>query len=392
MQYLGEFLSPNNSIAQDQDKLTKYFYFRPDKYDDPNADLENIFIIKEMEQFPKRLDKLAENEAYAIESIEVSKRVSDDQIGVTDVSYVVTATYDLLTNIKKREQSSSGGGKTEDSSTTIYVDEDDNKIVGQILPWKQRAQWNFQPIEVTVPFTKAYGKDSSYSQQARFDVINSAKCLLLGETKRYQLEITYQKNYKEAQIWEYIERPYTNFYNFDLKYDYRGSFPAGTLLLLPPTYSCQWAEIDRLDGDGNPEKDKDGNVIKDIVRYYSYTVKMIYDPEGHDKKFLDVGTYAIFSGDTKPSQIWEVTIVDENGVVENGGQPKYTSASEALKLQAQALKSGKSVNASPVTEPLPLTGGAIHLAAIQDPYNNPYNTISYVQYQKYDFSSLPFKN
>lgn len=390
MQYLGEFLSPNNSIAQDQDKLTKHFYFRPDKYDDPNADLENIFIIKEMEQFPKRLDKLAENEAYAIESIEVSKRVSDDQIGVTDVSYVVTATYDLLTNIKKREDSGGGGGgssssSSEDNSGT-KVDEDGNKVTAETPPWKQRAKWNFQPIEVTVPFTKAYGRDSSYSQQARFDVINSAKCLLLGETKRYQMEITYQKNYKEAQSWEWIDRPYTNFYNFDLNFDYRGSFLSGTLLIFPPAYSREWHEQDKVDKDGQPTGEKE------LVDYFSYTVKMIYDPEGHDKKFLDVGTYAIFSGDTKPSQIWEVTIVDENGVVENGGQPKYTSASEALKLQAQALKSGKSVNASPVTEPLPLTGGAIHLAAIQDPYNNPYNTISYVQYQKYDFSTLPFKN
>ena len=112
MQYLGEFLSPNNSIAQDQDKLIKYFYFRPDKYDDPDADLENIFIIKAMEEFPKRLDKLAENEEYAIESIEVSKKLGDDEIGVQDVSYVVTATYDLLENINKREDAGGGGGNT----------------------------------------------------------------------------------------------------------------------------------------------------------------------------------------------------------------------------------------------------------------------------------------
>jgi hypothetical protein len=39
MQYLGEFLSPTNSISQDQDKLVKYFYFRPDKYENPEADL-----------------------------------------------------------------------------------------------------------------------------------------------------------------------------------------------------------------------------------------------------------------------------------------------------------------------------------------------------------------
>lgn len=391
MQYLGEFLSPNNSIAQDQDKLTKYFYFRPDTYEDPTADLENIFIIKAMDEFPKRLDKLAENEAYAIESIEVSKRIGDDQVGVQDVSYVVTATYDLLENIQKREKESKEE-ESEDGSTTIYVDEDGNKIVGQILPWKQRAQWNFQPIEVIIPFEKSYGLNGVYNEEPIVDVLNSAKCMLLSETKRYQLEITYQKNYKEPQMWENILRPYTNDADYDLDYDYRGSFPSGTLLLLPPTYSSQWAEVDRLDGDGNPEKDEDGNVIKDIVRYYSYTVKMVYDPDGHDKELLDIGTYALFSNETTPSQIWEVTVIDENGNIENGGQSKYTSAAEALRMQAAAIKAGKSVNASPVTEPLPLNGGYIYTAAIENPEANRYNTLNYIQYQKFDFSTLPFKN
>lgn len=392
MQYLGEFLSPNNSIAQDQDKLTKYFYFRPDKYEDPDADLENIFIIKAMDEFPKRLDLLAENELYAIESIEVSKRLSDDQVGIQDVSYVVTATYDLLTNIQKREKESSSGEETQDSSTTIYVDEDGNKIVGQILPWKQRAQWNFQPIEVVVPFKKAYGVNGVYDEYQTTDVLNSAKCMLVSETKKYQLEITYQKNYQSPQTWENILHPYTNSIEYDFEYDYRGSFDAGTLLLLPPTYSTQWAEIDRLDADGNPEKDEDGNVIKDIVRYYSYTVRMIYDPDGHDKELLDIGTYALFSGDDKPSQIWEVTVVDENGVIENNGQSRYTSAAEALRMQAAALKAGKSVNASPVTEPLPLSGGYIYEAAILDPNTNKYNTLNYIQYPQRDFTDLPFKN
>jgi hypothetical protein len=268
MKFLGEFLSPNNLIAQDQDKLTKYFYFRPDKYDDPDADLENIFIIKAMEEFPKRLDKLAENEAYAIESIEVSKRVSDDQIGVTDVSYVVTATYDLLENIQKREQSS--GGESSNESSSGKVDEDGNSVTAQTKPWQQRAKWNFQPIEVVVPFRKAYGLNGVYRGAPVVDVLNSAHCMLLSETKKYQVEITYQKSYKEPQIWEGITRPYTNENDVDLNFDYRGSFPAGTLLLLPATYSTEWYE-DVVDGE------------KKWTRYYSYTVKMIYDYRGHDK-------------------------------------------------------------------------------------------------------------
>lgn len=386
MQYLGEFLSPNNSIAQDQDKLIKYFYFRPDKYDDPDADLENIFIIKEMDEFPKRLDTLAENEAYAIESIEVSKRLSDDQVGVQDVSYVVTATYDLLENIQKRENSSgggSGGDDSDDGGSSDKVDEDGNSITPQTKPWQYRAKWAFQPIEVVVPFKKAYGVNgTSYSIPIE-DVLNSAKCMLIAETKKYQLEITYQKSYQSPQIWESILRPYTNSTAVDLNFDYRGSFPAGTLLLLPPTFSSEWYE---------EEYDDNGTTKKRWTRYYSYTVKMIYDPDGHNLELLDVGTYALFSGSSKPSQIWEVTVVDENGNIENGGQSKYTSAAEALRMQAQALKAGKSVNASPVTEPLPLNGGYIYEAAIQDPNTNKYNTLEYIQYSQRDFTDLPFKS
>lgn len=379
MEFLGEFLSPNNSIAQDQDKLTKYFYFRPDKYDDPTADLENIFIIKSMDEFPKRLDKLAENEAYAIESIEVSKRVGDDQIGVTDVSYVVTATYDLLENIEKREQES---GSTS-SETSEEVDENGNTVSVSTKPWEYRAKWNFQPIEVVEPFKKAYGLNGVYVGSPIVDVLNSANCILLSETKRYQLEIIYQKNYQAPQIWENITRPYTNDAAVDFNFDYRGSFPSGTLLILPPTYSTEWYE---------EEYDDNGEIKKRWTRYYSYTVKMIYDYRGHDKELLDVGTYAKFSGSNRPSQIWEVTVIDENGNIENGGQSRYTSAAEALRMQAQAILAGKSVNASPVTEPLPLAGGYIYESAINDPTANRYNTLKYIQYEQLSFSILPFKN
>jgi hypothetical protein len=385
MEYLGEFLSPSNSIALDQDKLIKYFYFRPNTYEDPDADLENIFKIKEMEQFPKRLDKLSENNAYAVESIDVSKRVSDEEVGVKKVSYVVTATYDLLENIEKREQETGGGGSSSssDDGPTEKVDEDGNSITPETKPWQYRAKWNFQPIEKVVPFTKAYGLNGVYMGSPVVDVLNSAKCTLLAETIKYQLEITYQKNYSSPQSWESITRPYTNQWDFDLNFDYRGSFPAGTLLIKPCTFSTEWYE---------EEYDDDGETKKRWRRYYSYTVKMIYDPNGHDKELLDVGTYALFSGETKPSQIWEVTVMDENGNIENGGQSKYTSAAEALRMQAEAIKAGKSVNASPVTEPLPLTGGYVYTAAIQDPETNRYNVLKYIPYQKFDFSSLPFKN
>lgn len=393
MIFLGEFLSPQNSISQDQDQLTKYFYFRPDMYDDPDSDLENIFKVREMPEFPKRGDLLAENNNYAVDSIEVSKRISDEEKGVKKVSYVVTATYDSLANIRKREEAS--GEQQQTGSTTIYIDEDGNKILGEIFPWKLRAQWNFQPIELTVPFLKAY----TYSQGATswntktLDVLTSAKCRFNAETKRYQLEITYTKNYETAQEWDLILQPYVNSDNVNLTFDYRGTFPAGTLLMLPPTCTRQWGEFTKYDDDGEPVVDGQGNQIKEIKQYFTYTVRMIYDPEGHDKILLDIGTYALFGDDTKPSQIWEVTVVNSDGVIENGGQARYTSAAEALRIQAAEGRAGKSVNATPISEPLPLTStGQIDLAAITDPDNNPYRTKTFTQYAGRRFTDLPFKN
>lgn len=390
MQYLGEFLSPQNSISKDQDQLTKYFYFRPDSYDNPDADVENIFKIREMTQFPKRYDVLVENELYGVDSISVSKRVSDEEPGVINVSYVVTATYDLLDNIRKREQTQT----SEPETGTVVVDEDGNKVTGTQYPWKQRAVWNFQPKEVVIPFLKAYKytQGASSWNEKSVDVRNAAKCRLFSETVRYQLEITYTKNYKLPQSWENITQAFVNSDTVDFNFDYRGSFAPKTLLIKPPTYSRQWTEVDVLDDEGNPETDGSGNVKKELVGYYTYTVTMIYDPQGHDKKLLNVGTYALFGNDPVPRQIWEVTKIDSNTGSVIDGFPKWLSSSDALKEQALALNQGQQVTASPVSEPIPLTDtGTIDEAAIKDP-TQQYKTLTFTQYPGMSFSNLPFKN
>ena len=127
MQYLGEYLAPVNSIALDSDTLTKYFYFRPDMYDNPDADLENIFIIKNMQQFPKRYDLLSENNLYAVDTIEVNKKVTEEEGDANKkVSYVVVASYDLLENIRSRENQNSGGDSA-NADAEINVDKNGQK-------------------------------------------------------------------------------------------------------------------------------------------------------------------------------------------------------------------------------------------------------------------------
>ena len=374
MQYLGEFLSPTNSIAQDQDKLTKYFYFRPDKYDNPDADLQNIFIIKNMAQFPKRKDKLAENELYAVESIEVNKRLSDEESGVVNVSYVVTATYDLLSNIQKREDSGSSGGSSSSSSSSSDVDDDGNEVTSSTPPWKLRAKISWQPIAVNIAFTKAYNNYGLLT----LDVVNSAGNRIIAETQRYQIEITFQKSYQTNQsFFDSIYTPHTNDsgVSFTNVFPFR-TFPADTLLILPPSCSVDYWQT----------TDKNGNKI--FQKYYTYTVKIIYDSTNWLKKLLNVGNRAKFTSNGQSETIYQLTVSDENGELKL--PPTFTNAAGVLNWRAKNRNSQYSIQAEIVNQPLPLTAtGSIYMDAVKDPVNYPYLTITYRQYPTLDFSLLP---
>ena len=373
MQYLGEFLSPQNSISLDQDKLIKYFYFRPDQYEDPDADLENIFIIKSMDEFPKRYDKLAENTKYAIDTIEVSKRISDEAVGVKKVSYVVTATYDLLSNIKNRENTGADENEEEED-----VDQDGNTVTSETPPWKLRPEFSFNPIEVVIPFIKAYDPVTGVQT---VDVVNSAGTRLIAETKKYQLEITYTCSYKYTEsMFDNILDCFTNSFPVDLGWDGRPPFGIGTLLLLPPTCTKQYWK--GKESESSEEK---------LHPYYTYTIKMVYNPDGWKKKLLNIGTFAKFSSDGIAEQIWKVTVANENGAL-LAGFPQWVSNSKAIEIKAQHQDNGNIFSAEAETNPLPLTEtGAIFLNAMKDPVKNPYLTREFVQYQETDFNDLPFK-
>jgi hypothetical protein len=276
MQFLGEFLSPSNTIGLDEDKLTKYFYFRPDKYEDPTADLENIFIIKAMEQFPKRYDLLTENNLYAVDTIEVSKKISDDEMGIEAVSYIVTAHYDLLTNIKAREassQPSEGDDSGEDDAPEL--DEDGNKITPETPPWKKPAKWGWQGTSVVVPFTKAYTAAGAKT----IDVLNTAGDLLIAETEKNRIEITYSKSYQTIQSkFDSLLQPYVNStaYNPPGMILKNRTFPAGTLKVLVPQYSIDYWEQTNEDG------------TTELVPYHTYNVTLVYDFDGWKKQLLNV--------------------------------------------------------------------------------------------------------
>lgn len=382
MEYLGEFLSPQNSIAQDQDTLIKYFYFRPELYEDPNADLENIFIIKEMAQFPKRYDLLSENPLYAVDTIEVSKRVSDEEPGVKKVSYVVTANYDLLENIRKKESSGGGGGggdDTEEDTTNVTVDINGEKVTKSTPPWNYKGTWSSNALEKKVPFISGYNEFNSLT----VPVINTAGQLLTSETKKFQLELTYTKSFESANsVLDNLMNCATNNNEFDLYHDARPAFPSGTLLVYPPNCNLQYWEHD---------VDVSGVVSSVITPYVNYSIKFLYDPDGHDKHLLNMGTFARF--DEGIERIYKITIVTPNGDVIQG-YPKYVSLSEALRLKVTAENQGNTPSVETVSDPVPLTNnGEIDLSKLSNPTSSlSWPIISFKQYPSMNFQTLPIHN
>lgn len=379
MEFLGAFLSPSNSIQKDSDTLTKYFYFRPDQYDDPEADLENIFALKAMAEFPQRYDVLEENTDYAIDSIEVSKRVSDEETGVKKVSYVVTCTYDTIYNIQKKE--GSGSSSNNNASSNVIIDENDKLVDGKTKPWDIRASWSFTPQEVVIPFTQAYNANN----EKVVNVINTAGNRLLAETQRFRLEINYSKSFQNANEFSNILEPYINNENIELGADgVKRIYPSGTLLMQPPTITRNYfEEKEKKTVDGKEQE------VTKITPYFTYNIKLTYDPEGWNMKLLNIGTFAKFGTSTKAEQIYSLTVTDENGALEQG--PTYTNAAGVLKAQGEGLKSGKIVSAEAVTEPLPLTStGKIYDAAISSPETVPYLILNFRQYKSRNFLDLPW--
>lgn len=390
MQYLGEFLSPTNSISADSDTLVKYFYFRPDQYDNPDADLENIFIIKQMSQFPKRLDKLAENELYVVDTIEVSKRVSDEEVGVKKVSYIVTATYDLLSNLNKGSSGGGGGSNDEEDEgpkLEVAVDTEGNKVTRDTPPWKLRGTWNVQPVAVQIPFLKSVADFG----ETVYDITNTAGDRIEAVTQKYRFEFTYTKNYQFTQFeWDNITKPLVN---NDMITFIPGSrtYSAGELLILPPSLQKNYWEYtakvnDKGDQDPNGTQEK-----KFVEEYYTYTIRMTSDSDGWNKELLNIGTRAKFKEGKPAQQIYQLTVQAANGTI-GDAYPKYTSIEEVMNERMKSEKNKSIVSAVAVTEPLPLDDdGKIFQAAITDPVNNPYKVLSFKQYLTTAFTDFPWE-
>lgn len=356
MQYLGCFLSTTNSINENEDKIIKYFYYRPDMYDDTGAALETILDLRAISgdyACPKIGDRLEENQNYAIESIEISKRLDDTEKNVKKVSYVVACTYDTINHISVR---TSGTGDTD-------KDKDGHIVTNNTPPWKLRNTFTRNTIQVEVPFIKAY---NSQNEQI-IDVINAAGKRLLASTSKYRFEYTinYKNNNNDTTLEE-LSGAVINDDEWIPATDGLILFPAKTCLLLPPSFSKRYWTA--------PNDD----VAQD---YYEYNIKFIYDPDGWDKKLLNIGTFARFTDETSPAeQIYSYRIKTGS----DWGPLQFGNIQQVD--DAKNLNAAENVSYEKQTEPLPLTlSGAIDMNAIQNPILHPYETLTFQEFPTYNF-------
>lgn len=372
MEYLGQFLSTNNNITEDQDTVTKYFFYRPDKYDTPSADLETIFDLRAMPNFPQIGDLLSENEAFELKTIDISKKVEEDNDRIKRNSYVVTCSY---------ENMSGGGifiGNTTDRNDDVQVDIDGNRVDATTLPWKLRTQWGSQSISVEVPFTKAY--DYAHPTSGAYvNVVNSAGKRLLASTTRYRRVFTFKFNSQNQRSSLVLSACYVNSNAYYLPISGSWLIPSGQLMIEPPTFEVKFFEKQETQGTAEHKK-----IIKTLIPYYEYSVKMTWDPQGWEKKLLNIGTFARFAPGQPSEQIYSYHTI-------SGAMPgpiNFTNLAGVMKAGGNgATLSG--IAWEKVTEPLPLnTSGGIYMNAINNPERYPYLVRSFPEYQALDFSNL----
>jgi hypothetical protein len=335
-----------------------------------------------MPEFPKRYDLLSENTAYAVDTIEVSKKLSNDELGIERVTFLVTCQYDLLENIMASEEEgedepSSGG---DEGTSDDKYDEEDNKVNKATPPWQYKAKFSYQYQERQVPLLSGFSANNSPSVA----IVNTAGDYIETMTTKYIMEINYQKNYETTQSnFDALMEPYTNTEAVQFTSILpEKRFPSGTLLILPPTYSRELWET---------EETKDGVPTKVVKPYHSYSVKLLYNPEGWTKRLLNCGVRAKFSG-SKSEQIYNLTLTDSNGILMDG-YPKYVSLSEVVAAQNKSKSNNTVVGYEAITVPIFLdeNGKIVINASSGSTSPSYYKSLEFKVYKSTKFSDFPFK-
>lgn len=245
-------------------------------------------------------------------------------------------------------------------------------------PWDLGAQnVRLTPVSEQKPLLKLYNELGEEKE-----LKNGAGMPILAETSSFYYELSFKYCVRANSSGEFDgnEEPVLN----------KGTekvagirIPARCGLLMP------------LSADLMTEHEGANDEVK--RRYWEVQAVIKIKSSTWEKKFLNVGTMAVFKDGDGPQQIYEfnkLTGPDDVASIQNAA---YGPIATVLKYRKQFIANGGDAQNFPydeITEPLPLTAeGHIFTEALIDPKNNKYQTISGYEFvpsswNKYD---LPTK-
>lgn len=341
MHLIDTKISQNVQIdSQGRFTITKDFYFEKD---DPN---ESVLELPSTPGFPQRGAALAENSRYVMSgSVDISPPNSEER----SIFRIVSAQY-VFSSL--------------DYSTNIDVNGDE--ITNDTPPWRlppENLNWSYP--EVVMPFD--YGYDDQNQRTVR--VCNGAGDRLLAETIKYLTQVNFTYNTREWDV--NFGEQFGGVVNADYEYIAGIPFPPRTGLLKPPPVEL----VRTYDNDGSLKWE-----------YYRVNISIIKNPEGWQRKLLNVGTRAYFiNGDElgapgviAPEQIYMCRLKSGSNVI-------FSNLSDCIAAHEAGTISGYEA----VTEPLPLyLNGHINYQALADPENNPYQELAFNEYKAYSWAAL----
>lgn len=220
----------------------------------------------------------------------------------------------------------------------------------------------------TAPFLSGFDLQGNEKQ-----VLNSAGCRITAETSRYIKTISFMfcvkaKSSGDMPVNDYpvINKDAVKVAGFNIK--------AGVGLLMPMT------------GNFVTEYDESTGEVK--RKYWEIQATIQCNQNGWAKRFLDVGTMALFPDEDNsnlPKPIYQFTPWDSTDENDNAKkQPVFGSIKSVIEAknryakkfsEDEKQKKWDELPYQEVTEPLPLNNGQLYADAMKDPVANPYKEI-----------------
>lgn len=347
--------------------ITKRFIFELES-DDYTTDSKGIrrvsdiapITVRKTSGFPTRGVALSEDPRYlmsgeATSALTAKEANPDDPNyapGVDKHYYYIDARYDLA------------------SFDNDSVDSNGDPITDQTAPWKLPPDgFTVTYPETKKPFELAYNEKS----ERKVRVQNRAGSALIADTIDYDAEFSFNYNVKSLSA--------------NTGFEYSGTVNKDAITVAGITFNKQSAFMKPLTIQRIRVFENSG-AIK--WTYDRVSVKIISRKGGWGRRFLNVGTEAIFESGKRAEQIYAYRANQES---ETLGNVVYTNAAGIAKETKRLEDLDKVFGYEEVTEPLPLTeDGFVDTATIDNPTdgdgNTNYQTLTFREFEEKSWKAL----